>query len=410
MIREQGTDVLVAQPVSSGKTGVVTQMVITPELFPRMGQLGRSFQRIRYHRLRFEIVAGWPSTVSGSYVAGFIRDATDPVSEASAASTLLASGGTAVKFWQSTNVTVGALPDLYYTSSDPEEQRWASPGSFVIAVVGAPSSSASFEVFCHWDVSFYEPTYESAAKNAGFCTSLDHMYTSKGNKYISQRKGSDWTPVEYNDFTPPLYEGAILTVLSMRYASVQNSAQTFNGVFGFRQLKATGNRVYPVDDLLKESSQNYFDEDYCLFKGEKLEVNASPSPNEERAQWFVSTLGRHVRSGLSEPRPCLLRLERERRQTLFGSCSTPSTSETAPSSTIPCSKDALPNSQPSGTPLSQLPRLERETLSRLMEQWTASLQPLREGLTDSSDSDFVLVEAASAPPSGEPSRGGGPAF
>lgn len=81
---------LTTQVVKTGTTGVVAQAVITPEIFPRMGVLGKAFQRIRYHRLRFEVVAGWPSTVSGAYVAGFVKDATDPVSSASATSTLLA--------------------------------------------------------------------------------------------------------------------------------------------------------------------------------------------------------------------------------------------------------------------------------------------------------------------------------
>lgn len=262
-----------------------------------MGLLGKSFQRIRYHRLRFEIVAGWPSTVAGTYVAGFVRDATDPVHSNSATSTLLASGGNAVKFWQSTNVNVGSLPDLYYTSSDPEEKRWASPGSFVISIVGAPSESASFEIFAHWDVSFYEPTYEAEQSDAGFATALVDMYTSTGNKYLSKRNGSDWSPVNFNDFSPPLFNGAVLTVLSMRSASVQTAAGNLSGVYNFRQLKALSSGVYPIDDNDAVSPLKFYDEDYVVFKGEKMDLHKPP--NEQTVSWFRSTLRRHERSGLS---------------------------------------------------------------------------------------------------------------
>lgn len=371
-------------------------MVITPELFPRMGQLGKSFQRIRYHRLRFEIVAGWPSSTAGTYIAGFVKDATDPVTESSAASTLLASGGSAVKFWQSTNVTVGALPDLYYTSSDPEEARWASPGSFVIAVVGAPNVAASFEVYCHWDVSFYEPTYESASRHSGFCTALAHMYTSKGNPYLSKRKANDWTPVLFSDFSPPLYEGAILTVLSMRYASVQNSGQVLNGVFGYRQLKASSGRVLPVDDRMTQSTQDFFDEDYALFQGEKIQVTSPP--NELQTQWFISTLGRHVRSGLSKFPISPQRSELERRQTRSESCSIPCSSAMDQSSTIPSSKDASHNCPPLEKLLKLVPSLKPEDLSLLMEQLTEYQPQLRAGSTTSCDDDYVVVNRSFGPP------------
>lgn len=386
------------QPVSKDQTGVVAQLVITPELFPRMGQLGKSFQRIRYHRLRFEIVAGWPSTVSGAYVAGFVRDATDPVNASNAASTLLASGGVATKFWQSTNVTVGTLPDLYYTSSDPEEARWASPGSFVIAIVGAPNMPATFEVFCHWDVSFYEPTYESAARNSGFTTALEHLYASKGNSYLSVRNGSDWKPADFQDFSPPLYEGAVLTVLSLRYASVQNSNLNLSGIFGFRSLKAASGRIYPIDDLGQRSTENFFDETYVLTKGEKVEI-ASP-PNAQVSQWFASTLGRHVRSGLSNPRPGVCRSGRESESTSLESSLMPCTSGMDPTRTTPSSKGVTPALRPSENRSQQIPSLRRDQLLRLMEQLTEFLPPLKDESTTSSEDEYDRCEdlVSSVPP------------
>lgn len=378
---------IVTQPVKKGATGVVVQVVINPEVCPRMGVLGKAFQRIRYHRMRFEVVAGWPSTVAGAYVAGFVKDATDPVPAASATSTLLASGGTATKFWQSCNVNVAGLPDLYYTSSDPEEKRWASPGSFVLSVVGPPSADASFEVFVHWDVSFYEPTYEAGVQDAGFSTALTDLYTSTGNKYLSKRDGSSWKPATWADFSPPLFEGALLTVLSMRSASVQNSSKVLSGVYNFRQLKCTGSVIYPVDDKGKLSDQEFFDECYVVFNGEKVEL--SKPPNSTVASWFRSALRRHQRLGLSES----LRSD--------PSSSLENPSETMPSSSTPCISEPRPSNttQPSRECIAYFARLQRaldrgqfspETLSRLMESLMVS-PPLSRASSQTSCDGFQLL-------------------
>lgn len=361
---------------------------MTPEACPRMGQLGRSFQRIRYHRLRFEVVAGWPSTVSGSYVAGFVKDATDPVKGSSATATLLASGGTATKFWQSSNIVVGALPDLYYTSTDPEEQRWASPGSFVISVVGPPSTTATFEVFVHWDVSFYEPTYESGGKVGGFSTALVDLYTSAGNSYLSKRKSDDWEPAVVTDFSPPLFSGAELTLLSMRSASVRNSSGVFSGVFNFRRVKVISGAIYPIDDLANYSKEKFFDQDYVIFAGEKAEV-VKP-PNLSAVSWFHSALRRHAcfralpESGPSQSLPAIGR----GRSTMERSSSLKACSTSSKARSIPI-LDSLPNISPI---LKQtlVDQLSPEALSLLMASLTEFQQPLKES-SPNSDSEFEVL-------------------
>lgn len=288
-VREQGTDLLWSQAVPKGERGTVLQAVISPELFPRLSQLAKSFQRIRYHRLRFEIVASWPTTTAGTYVSGFVKDATDPVRGSSAASTLLASGGTATKVWQSTEVIVGRLPDLYYTSSDPNSERWSSPGSFVISLISPPTVEGSLEVFVHWDVTLTEPTYEEpeGSSDDGFTAARFDFYTSKNNPYLSKRSKDTWAPVNFGDFSPPLKDGDTVRFLSFKFGSVQNSSQVLSGLFGFHTVKAIGSYVYPVDDKGDRSTENFYDEVYVIAKGEKGQLERARK-DLSLASWYLS--------------------------------------------------------------------------------------------------------------------------
>lgn len=286
-IREQGTDQLDLVNLDANYKGIAMQVVFTPAVLPRLGQLAKSFQRIRYHRLRFEVITGCPSSAGGVYVTGFVKDATDPMNKHTASSTLLASGGQAVKVWQSTEVVVTSLPDLFYTSGDPSEERWSSPGSFVVAFVASPDQAMTIQVFCHWDVSLSQPTYESREQGSGFLTALKDMYSSTTNKYLSVRSGTSWTPAMGVHFDPPLVSGSFATMLSMRYAPTQNSTGNFDGIFGYRRIKCESNgTIYPVNDLDKPSDLNFDSETYAIFKGEKVEMDLPK--NLELASWFRS--------------------------------------------------------------------------------------------------------------------------
>lgn len=290
-LREQGTDVLELVKIDSKKIGVVLQQVVTPQAFPRLGQLAKSFQRIRYHRLRFEIITGCPTTASGVYVAGFVKDARDPVKDSTASATLLASGGEVVKMWQSTEVVVGRLPDLYYTSANTAEQRWSSPGSLVISLISPPDTKVTIQVFVHWDVALSQPTYESGESSPdsdGFVTVKLDAYASNDNPYLSVRSGNSWRPMTPDDFTPALEDKQILTVLSMRYAATENSSGNLDGIFGFRKIGVKDRFLYPIDDRNNKSDQNFHGQTYILFAGEKCSVENPP--NFQRARWYRSAL------------------------------------------------------------------------------------------------------------------------
>lgn len=295
-MRRQGVDLLSDVTVEKSASGIVEQVVISPALFPRLGVIARGFQRIRYHRLRFEIVTGCSTDTSGVYVAGFVKDATDQLTAASASQTLLASQGASTKIWQSLDVVVDGLPDLYYTSIEGGEKRFSSPGSFCIVITAPPDKKVSFLVYVHWDVTLSEDTFEGPKGNQGFHTAKVHLFTSDSNTYLAKRNGASWATATKDDISPPLEIGDYVTLLSFRFPAVKNSSGTTSGTFGFNRLHvSTNGYLYPQDDSAG-STENFDGYTYVIMKGEKFEVSKAPNA---RASWFRS----HRRASSDSPLP-----------------------------------------------------------------------------------------------------------
>lgn len=370
---------------------------MTPELCPRMSQLARSFQRIRYHRLRFEVIASFPSVCAGAYCAGFVKDATDPINSKSAASTLLASGGTATKIWQSTEVVVNKIPDLYYTSTASSEERWSSPGSFVITQMASNDQAGSYQVFLHWDVSFSEPTYETpeGAGDDGFATALADLYASSDNPYLGVRGGGSWVPASPAHFSPKLQEGDVVRVLGMRYAATENSSGTLDGIFGFCLIScySSGGQLYlgPVDDKGARTTQNFHGVSYVMAKGEKGELTRK-TPNSLRGSWYLCP--KRPCRGYGKPRsPYLIGQQSPPVDTpsdptssyfqeCMGSTSQEYISPTLEKCTPPC-ETLRPSSE-------MTPPLDLATLSRSLEQLMKYLRSSQEESADC-DSEFEEV-------------------
>lgn len=313
-VTEAGTDLLGNFTIETKRVGVITQLVITPAYFPRLSRLSGAFQRIRYHRLRFEVVTGTSTSTGGLYVVGFVKDATDPISAANASSTLLASGGTATKYWQSVDCVVNNLPGLYYTSPSDAEPRWSSPGSFVIYSIAAPTQKVSLEVFAHWSVTLSQPSYEdpSQVNDGGFHTAKYDISTWAGKNYLQKRENTgEWSLVVPSDFDPPLSHSAYYRMLGFRYSSVQDDKGVLEGIFGFCRIKmgsADESGCYPVNDRNVVSDLAFHDSVWVIAQGEKV-AREDPPENYLRAPWFSSPLpacssyGRLLRQqGLSSQR------------------------------------------------------------------------------------------------------------
>lgn len=301
---------------------------------PRLSQLAKSFQRVRYHRLRFEVVAAFPSVASGAYCAGFVKDATDPIKAGTAGTTLLASGGTATKVWQSTEVIVNNLPGLFYTSAAPNSERWSSPGSFVIDMLAENDQQGSYQVYVHWDVTLTQPTYETPEQpgDDGFATAQVPMYTSNDNKYLSVRDGNSWRPAEAVDFSPALKSGDKVRFLAHKFGLVENASSAIDSIFGFNTVLcySSSGKLYigPVDEQDNRSTLNFHGETYCIAEGEKGELQRK-APNLTRGSWYLSP--RTAQAACGKPKSPFLRDLPCPRQEPRTDCSTSSSSHSSQS-------------------------------------------------------------------------------
>lgn len=133
-------------------------VMIVPRISPRLTNLTKAYQRIKWESVVITVTPQAPLTVSGGYVAGFIMD---PDDQTVTAPQLTASQGSITKKWfESGVVNMPRKPDLLYTSSG-EEMRFSSPASFWIITEGPPSQDISIVLTMRWRVRLSVPTAEN---------------------------------------------------------------------------------------------------------------------------------------------------------------------------------------------------------------------------------------------------------
>lgn len=132
----------VSQGTATGT--VLLDLEIHPGVTKRYSRMASTFQRVRYEGVRLHISAKGPSTSGGGYLVAFVADITDHPSIENLGSF---QGARTRKFWEDTDVPAMIANDLYYTSPDVLDEagqdRWWSPGKYVVMVDGAPNTNVS---------------------------------------------------------------------------------------------------------------------------------------------------------------------------------------------------------------------------------------------------------------------------
>lgn len=163
-LRLSGMDRLAhVEDVSTYSTGaVVLSHRIEPEALSRLSRVASIFQRIKYLQLRFDIRAQMPTTASGGYVVGFIRDPSDLTNRSDALNFVTSQAGSqTLNWWGSTTIRVPVTPDLLFTNQvEGEGLRNCSPGQLVIVCDGPAHEKGSLSVNCTWSVELSEASFE----------------------------------------------------------------------------------------------------------------------------------------------------------------------------------------------------------------------------------------------------------
>jgi len=231
-----GNDLLVSTVIpSSALAGdVVVDLVIAPEAFTRMKALASAFQRVKYHRMRFDIQTSASTLTAGVYGASFVADVTDQPPRSADKWVCAQSGAKTSAYWQPMCVNMPPSKDDLYTSPQESELRWSSPGRLVVVVITPPSSDVPLSVLCDWSVSFHTPSIEPELEN-----SVDSLYVSKVPFAMVQDATADTALeqlfkvrqtgarlVTLDDFTPPLPTGVYLEIPGGPVTIVANTGES----------------------------------------------------------------------------------------------------------------------------------------------------------------------------------------
>nr|WOK58420.1 MAG: coat protein [Wufeng shrew carmotetravirus 1] len=162
VVRQSGTDILAhIDDVSTLTRGqVIVDALVAPNMVDRLKRIAGSFQRIKYVSMVFTIVNGSPSSQSGTYVAAFVKDATDVYNsgEGSIDKLMSNSGSKLQKLWD--NTTIRVSNNRWFYTSDSAEIRFSSPGKLVVLMDGVASQKGSMTISMAWTVDLQQQTLE----------------------------------------------------------------------------------------------------------------------------------------------------------------------------------------------------------------------------------------------------------
>jgi hypothetical protein len=160
-------------------------------LLPRLAAVSRTYQRISYKLLQFDVCAQNPSSTSGGYAAAWVADPDDNILRSS--NLLSHKGAVQRKWWEDAVVPGPVRPDQeFYTSlSVAGSLRFHSPGQFVIICDNPPSQAIVMTVNCKYSVVLSQPSIESgagdtpdvirAARDLRVCTGESWLQSTVGN-------------------------------------------------------------------------------------------------------------------------------------------------------------------------------------------------------------------------------------
>jgi len=215
--RKSGTDFINTVSTATIADGQVFFAVrIEPQSLPQMAAIGKSYQKVHYNHLTFQIASRMATTTPGGYIAGFIPDAADllPDDVLERKRKLTSTpNSVGINNWKSTSLTVTSgggrraqecLPQRQFFTSESADPREFSPGIFYLIADGAVASPGTISLIIHWDVTFHVQSYETNIQEgiAGelFSSHLLYCYDTEDMPRSGDTATSDY--LRWNDIFP----------------------------------------------------------------------------------------------------------------------------------------------------------------------------------------------------------------
>jgi len=142
---------------------IIVDQLFTSKSIPRLALVSDVYQKYRVKKLHFRVAPQISTAVSGGYVVGFVNDAAYVLpSGPNGLNALTAQRGTCtMKWWEDSTVVAPVSGNELYTKVEESQERFSSPGRFILASDGKATSAGSLTVFIEWEVELLKPTLET---------------------------------------------------------------------------------------------------------------------------------------------------------------------------------------------------------------------------------------------------------
>lgn len=287
-------------------TSIAAETPFLPTSLPRLEKICEAFQRVTYHKLTFRISPQVPTTTSGGYVAAFIGDVSDKITNTPHGLAKVTSqrGSKTCKWWETTTVSYTPTKDLFYTSVSLQDMRLSSPGKFVLAVDGAATQIGGCTVYVDWDVTLSGPSLEEDEPDGAPPTLLRPLSFKAGSAgifvYIKESKSFD---ADIRKALPDAKIDTIYKLSTFRFMD-KNESNTATGIRGFIHIEVQSNwQAYPYD-MTGRLSYNSYGDNQIAEAGELLDAVELKLPHFLKGSSFLCHIKPWTRLlALSRDRP-----------------------------------------------------------------------------------------------------------
>lgn len=163
------------------------EYLVSPGISPRLSQIAKAFQRIKWRSLTAYVTAQASAIISGGYVAGFIMD---PEDKSVTVDHLASNRGAVTKKWYETAIIrMTPTSELYYTSPGVDP-RLEAPGRFWVISDGKPQSDINVVITFRWTCELSKATVE---RDANFGFTLEGSIRAYKSNYNLQWKSKGAT-------------------------------------------------------------------------------------------------------------------------------------------------------------------------------------------------------------------------